>query len=137
MSEKAISAAKKSKKKRADPRSQLVAKKIELEKALGQVRVTDQIPDLHRSGDPADEADRIREATQESASGRARNFRQLNLVIAALGRIEAGTFGICSECGEGINSERLEAEPTTDQCISCLEKAEEKEKLAKQCAGKY
>src|SRR5438094_9228927 len=39
--------------------------------------------------------------------------RQLDQVDAALARIEAGTYGICSNCGKPINPARLEARPSS------------------------
>ena len=41
---------------------------------------------------------------------------------AALERIEAGTYGICSDCHQKISPERLEAMPKADLCTSCQEK---------------
>jgi DnaK suppressor protein len=40
-------------------------------------------------------------------------------IDAALERIEAGTYGICANCGEPIPAERLEAIPYTTLCIDC------------------
>lgn len=45
--------------------------------------------------------------------------RLLRMVNAALDRIELGTFGQCSECGERISSGRLAALPYVELCISC------------------
>lgn len=44
---------------------------------------------------------------------------QITEVEKALKRIENGTFGICTSCGKAINSERLEALPYAEHCISC------------------
>lgn len=40
-------------------------------------------------------------------------------VEAALARIEAGTFGVCGDCGRAIGKERLHALPYTPRCIDC------------------
>lgn len=37
----------------------------------------------------------------------------------ALERIEEGTFGLCSRCGDPIHPERLEAIPFADRCARC------------------
>ena len=50
--------------------------------------------------------------------------RLLEAIDAALGRIDDGTFGICSTCGQPIGEERLEALPWTTQCIDCKRKEE-------------
>lgn len=50
----------------------------------------------------------------------ADNEEQLLAQIdAALDRIEAGTYGICTNCGRPIAEERLEARPWADLCIDC------------------
>lgn len=43
--------------------------------------------------------------------------KQLALVEGALQRLDEGTYGICSVCGQPIEPERLEAIPATDRCI--------------------
>jgi DnaK suppressor protein len=48
--------------------------------------------------------------------------RHLEQVNAALARIEAGTYGICSNCGKPINPARLEARPSSILCIDCQQK---------------
>jgi YteA family regulatory protein len=40
-------------------------------------------------------------------------------IEAALKRIEEGTYGICSNCGNQIPEERLEALPWATLCIDC------------------
>ncbi|MDQ4125064.1 MAG: TraR/DksA family transcriptional regulator [Actinomycetota bacterium] len=40
-------------------------------------------------------------------------------VVAALDRIEAGTFGTCERCGNQIPEERLEARPIASLCVAC------------------
>ena len=44
-------------------------------------------------------------------------------IDAALGRIEQGTYGICSSCSDPIQAERLQAIPFVEMCIGCAEKA--------------
>jgi RNA polymerase-binding protein DksA len=50
--------------------------------------------------------------------------RLLEAIDAALARIDDGTLGICSTCGQPIGEERLEALPWTMQCIDCKRKEE-------------
>jgi len=47
---------------------------------------------------------------------------QLNDVNRALERIGEGTYGICTNCGQPIQAERLEALPWADLCIDCQRK---------------
>ena len=51
--------------------------------------------------------------------GNARELRAS--VIAALERIEAGTFGTCLRCGQQVGSDRLTAMPAAALCIECKE----------------
>ncbi len=45
-------------------------------------------------------------------------------IDAALQRIEAGTYGTCSDCGEDLAIARLEAYPAATLCVDCAEAAE-------------
>ena len=40
-------------------------------------------------------------------------------VVAALRRLEDGTYGQCVTCGERVSRARLEAVPETATCITC------------------
>jgi RNA polymerase-binding transcription factor DksA len=48
----------------------------------------------------------------------------LNEIDAALKRIEAGTYGICTVCNKEIAPERLEAYPWASLCMDDARKAE-------------
>jgi RNA polymerase-binding transcription factor DksA len=48
----------------------------------------------------------------------------LDLVEAALERIEAGVYGTCSECNGRIPKTRLNAIPYTPYCVKCASKLE-------------
>ena len=48
----------------------------------------------------------------------------LSHVEAALKRIDAGTYGICENCGQPIQPARLEAMPWVTLCIDCKRLAE-------------
>ncbi|HMB08901.1 MAG TPA: TraR/DksA family transcriptional regulator [Isosphaeraceae bacterium] len=50
----------------------------------------------------------------------------LGEVHEALGRIDAGTFGRCEECGEPIARPRLQALPYTRHCIQCARALEDR-----------
>lgn len=45
----------------------------------------------------------------------------------ALQRIENGSYGTCSRCGETIAERRLEVQPSTPYCLSCKQELEEEE----------
>ncbi len=44
---------------------------------------------------------------------------EIEAIQAALGRIDAGSYGTCSACGSEIGSKRLEAVPYTNVCVAC------------------
>jgi RNA polymerase-binding transcription factor DksA len=43
----------------------------------------------------------------------------LNDVDDALAKIDAGTYGVCEQCGKPIGEARLEAMPAARLCITC------------------
>jgi DnaK suppressor protein len=43
----------------------------------------------------------------------------LDAIEAALGRLEAGSYGRCERCGGPISAERLAARPVAVTCITC------------------
>jgi len=45
--------------------------------------------------------------------------QEIAQIRAALLRIENGTYGICSACGQPIARARLEARPIATRCIAC------------------
>ncbi|MPY76269.1 MAG: TraR/DksA family transcriptional regulator [Alphaproteobacteria bacterium] len=44
---------------------------------------------------------------------------ELQRIDAALGRIEAGEYGYCLNCGEAIPIARLEFDPAVATCVDC------------------
>ena len=56
---------------------------------------------------------------QRDLALRDRAKTQLEQVEAALARLDAGTYGACTNCGKPIAAERLEAIPWTPFCIDC------------------
>jgi len=52
--------------------------------------------------------------------------RLLHEVDAALGRMNAGTFGLCLTCHDPIEPERLQADPLTQFCIDHLTPGEQR-----------
>ena len=82
------------------------------------------------SDDLADEMDLASSEYLQSFTlrlrGREKTF--LKKIDLALAKIDAGTFGICEDCGEPISVKRLEARPETALCIRCKEDQERTEK---------
>ncbi len=48
---------------------------------------------------------------------------QLKNIEAAFRRLESGEYGYCLDCGEEIDSRRLDFDPSNALCIGCAEKA--------------
>ena len=44
---------------------------------------------------------------------------QLTAADAALGRLEAGRYGVCERCGQPIGDDRLAARPAARTCVRC------------------
>ena len=49
---------------------------------------------------------------------------ELKRITAALKHIKMGDYGICRECGENINPQRLKSNLTVTLCIDCASQAE-------------
>ena len=47
---------------------------------------------------------------------------ELRQVDDALGRMDAGTYGICANCRRPIPAARLEVRPFAEHCVACAEK---------------
>ena len=45
--------------------------------------------------------------------------REMRMIQAALGRIEAGEYGFCAKCGADIGEARLDVLPYTPFCSKC------------------
>ncbi len=50
---------------------------------------------------------------------RRRKKRQLRQIEEALKRVDDGSYGTCSLCGQPIGTERLEAFPDVLNCVRC------------------
>src|SRR5271165_1944079 len=56
----------------------------------------------------------------EASGGDASIQALLNSVDAALGRMQAGTFGVCEECHGTIETDRLLCDPLVQFCLDHL-----------------
>lgn len=70
--------------------------------------------------DRNDNADIVEEIQENNASLNELEGR-LNMVLAALKRIEDGTYGTCENCNEAIEVERLRANPAAATCMAHME----------------
>ena len=70
---------------------------------------------VEMEADENDLADRFEDYEKNSEEVRALSAR-LREVAGALGRIKAGTYGVCEKCGKRIEEDRLEANPAAKTC---------------------
>lgn len=102
-------------------KKKLLAEKAELERQLGgigrrnpsvagnwEATTSDMEVD---SADENEVADKLEEL-EENTGIVSQLDKQLTDVVAALDRIEKGTYGICEICGKPIEEERLAANPS-------------------------
>jgi DnaK suppressor protein len=97
------------------PRATLEAERSRLRDELAEGIVA---PGPMTYGSQAAAASQVFEQQRDLAL-RERNEQQLAAVEAALGRLDAGTYGRCVRCEEPIAAERLEALPWAAHCIDC------------------
>ena len=69
-------------------------------------------------GDEADTAFAIASANVDRAQ-QARDVDELRDIESAQERIRAGDYGVCVDCGVGIDFQRLLAWPTAKRCQDC------------------
>ena len=63
---------------------------------------------------------------QDVALGLLQNQQQvLNAILAALDRLDAGTYGQCEKCGKEIPEERLQALAYASRCVDCEQRVEQ------------
>ena len=96
-------------------RAQLEQRKAELSERIARIKA-----DIGRGLD----ADSKEQATQlenkEVLDALANEAtEELAKVNTALQRIENNTYGICTACGEAIDSRRLAVRPYSSKCINC------------------
>jgi RNA polymerase-binding protein DksA len=96
-------------------RAALEQERTRLVQELGEVIVA---PGQMTYGSQAAAASQVFEQQRDLAL-RERAEGQLELVDAALQRLEDGTFGTCLRCAKPIAPERLEALPWAAHCITC------------------
>lgn len=95
------------------------------------VRDTDNELRYDNPGALADESDAAAHNFEMGMDVRLRE-RQRKFIAKteqAIARMDAGTYGQCSDCGEWITIERLRARPVAELCIDCKEDQEFLEKI--------
>lgn len=91
------------------------------ERQDGASRVEAALSNRESPVDASREDTSVREMELELAE---RGNLELATVNAALSRIDAGTYGICLDCGQPIAYARLLADPSAVSCIGCQTRTE-------------
>jgi len=98
-------------------REALEAKKAELMARLERISAN------LRRGYEADSKERAKQLEDNEVVDALGNEARAEIakISAALRRLEAGEYGLCTECGLPIEDGRLEVYPYADECIECAE----------------
>jgi DnaK suppressor protein len=75
--------------------------------------------------DPGDAGANLTEADRNAAEVQTAEAQRAE-VIAALARIDDGSYGLCVDCGNPVPELRLEARPTTARCVPCQAKRDKR-----------
>ncbi|WP_041941114.1 MULTISPECIES: TraR/DksA C4-type zinc finger protein [Frankia] len=108
----------------ADARARLLAERADATARVAALhRELDRILDDTADRDADDEHD-IEGASMPFEREQVRaTLRQatdhLAEVDAALGRLAAGTYGVCETCGRPVGEQRLAARPSARTCVPC------------------
>lgn len=99
----------------ADLRARMEAKKAELNERIDRIKA-----DIGR-GLEADSKEQAGQLENKEVLDALANEATVEVaqISAALLRMDEGTYGICSGCGQTIDARRLDARPYALECISC------------------
>ena len=103
-------------------KKKLLARREELTKTIARTKEEGRTADEDPTVDLADKA--ANSYTKEF--GMTNTDRAiLNMIDAALKRIQSDAYGVCANCQEELQQKRLEAVPWAKHCIACQEKMEQ------------
>ena len=106
----------------------VMRKRLEEKQAELQQRIATLIGSPKQSEDAIQASDGVVEPEEEAVDLQETDVDQAILdnektllaeVQQALARIDNGTYGICSNCGQPIPEKRLEAIPWATLCVTC------------------
>lgn len=96
--------------------------KEKLIKEIGYYKSEDPYVGTYRGSETLDDAITGIEGHDRVTATKSELEISLKETEEALQRIEEGTYGICTDCGQKISPERLEIMPTAALCKSCQAK---------------
>mgnify|MGYP001614591058 FL=1 len=98
-------------------KSRLLGDKTRLEKELEAINPAN----LTAPNDEEEQADEVEEMASRIALTEVIR-RRLKRIKAALSKMQDKTYGICEDCGKGIEEKLLEVDPESRCCKSCKQK---------------
>jgi DnaK suppressor protein len=105
-------------------KKKLATRREELMKTIARTQEEGRTADDDQTVDLADKA--ANSYTKEFLFGMTNTDRTiLNMIDAALKRIQVDEYGVCANCLDEMQQKRLEAVPWAKHCISCQEKMEQ------------
>ncbi|MBP2655981.1 MAG: yocK [Firmicutes bacterium] len=115
----------------AELKNRLLAEKESLTKTISRLEDTgigdtmsDSVGELSMyDNHPADLGDVMFERSKDVAI-RDNEHLLLEQIETALDKMSAGNYGVCEQCGQTINIDRLEAQPWATLCINCQRKTD-------------
>ncbi|MGG7645677.1 TraR/DksA family transcriptional regulator [Rhodovulum sp. YNF3179] len=96
-------------------REQLAARMAELDEHLHEI---EEELDATPNAD-AEERATEREGDEVLEGMGLSGLRELRMIQAAIARIDDGSYGTCTKCGDPISEERLDLIPYTPFCRNC------------------
>ena len=107
---------------RTDAEARLRARLADVEaRVAAQRRAVEGIVESARDSNVDDEHDpegaTLAWERQQAAALAAEAERERDQLLAALGRVADGTYGVCEVCGRPIPAARLEARPAATRCV--------------------
>lgn len=105
-------------------RTLLTSKQLEIEETAKKAKNEREPVELDQSRiGRLSRMDAMQVQAMSSAVEQRRMF-ELKRIDAALARIEDGEYGFCLQCGDNIELNRLELDPSTPKCTTCAKASE-------------
>ncbi len=102
----------------------LISEKSKVEKQIAELVSQDPFSDTERLSDnAASDTDAKEEFNHDRYQAMQNEMKQkLEAIVAALQRIAKGNYGLCVNCKQLIDTDRLAAVPTAELCMNCESK---------------
>jgi DnaK suppressor protein len=102
----------------------LVSERAELQRQIAEIEARYSGEEKTDQRDDEGEPETITYERERDMSLLDNSRDLLDQVDRALEKIQAGTYGVCANCGKSIEAARLKALPHASLCISCKREEE-------------